>query len=912
VGVRDLEGEPGAPERVDFFVSYTSSDRPWAEWIAWVLEAAGYSVLVQAWDFGPGANFVLEMDRGATISARTVAVLSPAFLESRYTAPEWAAAFREDPGGSGRKLLPVRVRECDPQGLLGSIVHVDVFGIGEDGARQRLLSAAGGERGKPSEMPRFPGSEGPKAVARPATGAAIWNVPPVSGRFVGRESLVSGLAERLSDSDAAALTQVQALHGLGGVGKTRVAIEYAHRFRERYDVVWWVRAENPLTLLGDYAALADALVLPEREEREQEARAAAVTAWLENHPRWLVVFDNAPSPDAVRGVMPQGLGGHVLITSRQHGGWRGIADPLPIDVWSREESLRFLRQRTGDEDAAAATAIAEALGDLPLAIEQAAAYVDSVQITLDGYRRRLQSQAPALFGRGGPSDYEHTIATTWELAFAQLEQDPGCAALMFCCAFYAPERIPRKLFLSEAIAGGMFSAEDGELELDSVISRILSFSLLVADETTLSMHRLVQHVIRNRLADRRDESLATAQQLLIEEFPSGGGDPGTWSRCERLLSHVVAVTAHAADAASVESALLLNRAGLYLTGRGDFGAAADTYERALKALEAVRGPEHPDTLTCRNNVASAYQEAGRLAEATPLYEDTLSARERILGPEHPDTLISANNLARAYRVAGRLAEATPLYEDTLRASERIVGAEHPSTLITRNNLAFAYQESGRLDEALGLYEGILSARERILGREHPDTLISRNNLASAYREAGRLDEAIPLLEDTLSVRERILGPEHPGTLTSRNNLASAYRVADRLAEAIPLLEGTLSARERVLGPEHPDTLISRNNLASAYQASERIAEAIALYEITLSVRERVLGPEHPDTLLSRNNLAHGYKAAGRPDEAVALYEQALADASRSLGADHRFTNAVRTNLEAARASLTPRPSDRET
>ncbi len=313
---------------------------------------------------------------------------------------------------------------------------------------------------------------------------------------------------------------MQTLHGLGGVGKTRVAVEYALRYRERYDVVWWVRAESPLTLLDDFAALADALVLPEREEREQDARAAAVTAWFESHPRWLLVFDNAPSPDAVRGVMPHGRSGHVLITSRQHGGWRGIADPLVIDVWTREESLGFLRQRTGDRDRDSAESLAEALGDLPLALEQAAAYMDSAQISLAGYQRRLQSQAPTLFERGRPSDHEHTIATTWELAFAQLEEDPGCAALMFCCAFLAPERIPRGPFLSDAIADGIFSADDGELALDSAISRVLSWTGVPAPRGR------DDRVVPTRVGvDRRTHPVA--KQSLRRPHARGGGPSST-------------------------------------------------------------------------------------------------------------------------------------------------------------------------------------------------------------------------------------------------------------------------------------------------------------------------------------------------------------------------------------------------
>lgn len=267
-------------------------------------------------------------------------------------------------------------------------------------------------------------------------------------------------------------------------------------------------------MLADYAALADALALAARGEREQDARAEAVRTWLEANGRWLLVFDNAPGPEALHRLMPGTGSGHVLITSRHEGGWRGIADPYPVDVWNRQESAAFLQQRTGDGDQQAADAVADALGDLPLALEQAAAYVDSMQISLAGYRRRLESHAPTLFEHGRLPDYEHTVATTWELAFAELENDSGCAALLFCCAFLAPEQIPRGLFATEAIADGVFAAADGELVLDDAVKRMLVFSLVTGDETYLSMHRLVQHVIRNRLGDQREHWLTLSQHLL--------------------------------------------------------------------------------------------------------------------------------------------------------------------------------------------------------------------------------------------------------------------------------------------------------------------------------------------------------------------------------------------------------------
>ena len=242
------------------------------------------------------------------------------------------------------------------------------------------------------------------------------------------------------------------------------------------------------------------------------------------------------------------------------------------------------------------------------------------------------------------------------------------------------------------------------------------------------------------------------------------------------------------------------------------------------------------------------------SQAIPLYEQTLADRERVLGPDHPDTLTSRNNLAYAYQAAGRLEQAIPLYEQTLADRERVLGPDHPDTLSSRNNLADAYQAAGRLEQAIPLYEQTLADSERVLGPDHPDTLTSRNNLADAYRAAGRLEQAIPLYEQTLADRERVLGPDHPQTLTSRNNLAGAYQAAGRLEQAIPLYEQTLADRERVLGPDHPHTLTSRNNLAYAYQEAGRLEQAIPLYEQTLADRERVLGADHPDTLTSRNKL----------------------------------------------------------
>ena len=347
-----------------------------------------------------------------------------------------------------------------------------------------------------------------------------------------------------------------------------------------------------------------------------------------------------------------------------------------------------------------------------------------------------------------------------------------------------------------------------------------------------------------------------------------------------------------------------NLAGAY-EDVGRFGEAIELCERVLFERERLLGPDHPDTLITRNNLAGAYDSVGRFGEAIELYEQVLAEYERVLGSDHPDTLTVRNNLAGAYKSAGRLAEAVELFEQVLAEYERVLGSDHPDTLAARNNLAGAYYFAGRFGEAIELLGRVLADRVRVLGPDHPDTLTTRNNLAFAYHSAGRFDEAIELYERVLAEQERVLGPDHPDTLTVRNNLAFAYHSAGRFDEAIELFERVLADQERVLGPDHPGTLTTRNSLAGAYEDVGRFGEAIELFERVLADQERVLGPDHPDTLNARDNLALAYDAVGRLAEAINVWEELLPDCRRLLGPEHPLTKLVQKNLEAAKRKMNP-------
>ena len=440
--------------------------------------------------------------------------------------------------------------------------------------------------------------------------------------------------------------------------------------------------------------------------------------------------------------------------------------------------------------------------------------------------------------RTGTSEYPHGLAAAVLLALDAVRAGDGsgvCGTVMDLASVLSAAGVPRAVLHAAGQAGALSKENEaaggvGPEVVDEAVGRLAGSSLLTfsTDGATVTAHRLVMRVIRERLARQGRLAAACQAAATVLQARAGSLQQAWQDRLARrdLVEQILAVHEHAAvfsgeDGSDLTLAVLGLRgwALWFLNELGDSAAQAIAVAEPLLAdQERVLGPDHPDTLTSQNNLAAAYRAAGRAAEAIALHERTLADRERVLGPDHPDTLQSRNNLALAYRAAGRAAEAIALHERTLADRERVLGPDHPDTLGSRNNLALAYEDAGRAAEAIPLHERTLADCERTLGPDHPSTLTSRNNLAAAYQAAGRAAEAIPLLERTLADRERVLGPDHPGTLSSRNNLAVAYRAAGRAAEAIPLHERTLADRERVLGPDHPDTLASRDNLAAARAA----------------------------------------------------------------------------------------------
>jgi len=764
----------------DFFISYNSADKSWAEWTAWTLEEAGYTTVLQAWDFRPGSNFVLEMQRAASEAERTIAILSPAYLDALYTQPEWAAAFVQDPTGEKGTLIPVRVQKCDLKGLLTPIIRIDLVNLDETAAKATLLQGIKQERMKPSVKSAFPGGAQRSITEQPRFPGAlppVWNVPHARNpNFTGREEHLAKLKTALGSGKPAALTQ--AIHGLGGVGKTQLALEYAYRSVVEYDIVWWVRSEETATLAADYASLAKALDLPEKETADQEVIIQAVKQWLEQNPKWLLVFDNAKEAIEVRDYIPGGETGHVLITSRNPI-WRGTSTPLDVNVLERKESVDFLLKRTGYTDREAAAALAEALGDLPLALEQASAYIEQTCMSLAAYHKLFQSRREDLWEEESPPlDYPKSVGATWSLAMDQVgKQSLEGIYLLNLCAYLAPDDIPLELIHGgkEFIPESLAIAVADHIVLNRAIKSLTCYSLIELKDEILSVHRLVQAVTRDRLdGDEKKKWAEAAVRIVNKAFPFDSDDVGTWPVCSRLLPHALAAAEHAEtlDVASDSKERLLNQTGLYLKGRAQFAEEKKICERALANDEAVYGPDHPTVAIDVNNLGNVLRDLGDLEAAKEMYVRALAIDEAAYGPDHPDVAIDVNNLGGVLQALGDLEGAKKMYEWALVIDEAAYGPNHPTVAIRVNNLGLVLKTLGNPEAAKKMYERALSIDEAAYGPDHPTVAMDVNNLGFVLQDIGDMEGAKKMYERALSIFTENLGEDHPNTVIVQNNLDS--------------------------------------------------------------------------------------------------------------------------------------------
>jgi hypothetical protein len=524
----------------------------------------------------------------------------------------------------------------------------------------------------------------------PGSVLRVWNVPARNLGFTGRDEMLAAVRDRLEAGDRAV---VQALQGMGGVGKTQLAIEYAHRFAGAYDVAWWIDAEQP-SLLGDqFAALGAALGCVQAGAGVEAVR-AAVLADLHQRGRWLLVFDNAENPADVRLWLPGG-GGHVLITSRERA-WTEIGAPVEVDVLARAESVAILRDRVAGLGASDADRLADQLGDLPLAVAQAAGFMAETGMPAAGYLDLLRTQAGKLLDQAAP----RSLAAATRLAADRLDRDnPAAAQLAEVCAFLAPEPVPEDLFTGAPgeLPGELAARAADPLAWRQTLAHLARQSLARVDQRGLVLHRLTQAILRDRLTgEQAAATRACSEAVLAAADPGDSANPVMWPRWAQLIPHLLAADLAATDSKDLRW-MACNVCG-YLVARGDIRPAHDLAADLRQHWGDRLGDDHENTRAAATYLAWALRDMGRSAEARELDEDTLARRRRILGEDHPDTLNSASNLATNLSNLGEYQAARELNEDTLARRRRILGEDHPSTLNSANNLAANLRALGAADD----------------------------------------------------------------------------------------------------------------------------------------------------------------------------------------------------------------------
>ena len=701
-----------------------------------------------------------------------------------------------------------------------------------------------------------------KALAETASGRVMpgkpVRLPPRPAFLAGREDLLGDVDTRLTGGDGLG-PRVVVLYGLGGAGKTSVAVEYAHRHLGDVGVAWQFPAEDTTVLAAGFTDLAAQLGIGGSSGGGDPV--AAVHSVLAAFPAgWLLVFDNVPGPEQVREFLPPAGSGRVLITSR-NALWPS-RQAVKVPVLGPDAAARFLVDRSGDPDKQAARALTEELGGLALALEQSAAYIQATGGTLAGYLALFQRRRGDVLGRGGSAGYPGTVATTWSLAFADLEQSaPAAAGLLRLLACCAPEPVPLRLLLqprpaltddlAPAVAEVLAPLLADELAAGDAVAALQQYSLArPAGDGTVSAHRLVQAVTADQMPAALAQGWRRAAASVIEAaIPSGTRQPGTWPACAVLLPHVRAVLDLASNG--------MERIATYLGSSGSYGAARDLFQliNDARSENNAYGPEHRDTLTARGRLAYWTGEAGDAAGARDQFAALLPIEEQVLGPEHPDTLSARGNLARWTGEAGDAAGARNQFAALVPVRERVSGPEHPDTLAARAYLAYWTGRAGDPASARDQFAALVPASVLVLGAEHPSTLAARAYHARWTGETGDAAAARDQFAALVQIRERISGPDHPDTLVARANLARWTGDVGDPAAARDLFAALLLARERVSGAEHPDTLTVRAYLAHWTGEAGDPAAARDLFAALLPVRERVSGPEHPNTVTVRTNLA---------------------------------------------------------
>lgn len=746
----------------------------------------------------------------------------------------------------------------------------------------------------------------------PAPGAApaIWgNVPQRNKNFTGRQDILSQLRQGVVSRVTAVLPH--ALQGMGGVGKTALAIEYAYRYRSDYELVWWIPADQPALVRSSLAALAEPLGLQSASAAGIDTASAAVLNALrrgEPYARWLLIFDNADQPEDLKDVYPDGPG-DVLITSRNHR-WESVVETVPVDVFTRAESTDFLAKRVprgiNKSDAAQ---LAEELGDLPLALEQAGALQAETGMPVEEYLRLLREHAAEIMAEGNPPEYPLSMTAAWKLSVSTLKRHlPQAMELLRCCAFLGPEPIPRDLFRrgTQATDTRVSDLLANPILLARAIRELGRFALVRIDGRTIQVHRLIQALLRGELDPDEQASYRHEVHLILAAgAPKDPDDNSLWPRFAELVAHVASPFTELAGCHNPDVREFALNMVRYLSQSGDQGSSRFFAERFIEQWTKDSGPDDPAVLAAQRHLANALRQLGQYSTAYDLDEVTLGRARKVLGERDLLSLLMMISFGADLRARGDFAAALTLDEESLSLHQAELGAGDPQTLRIMNNLALDFGLNSDYVRARELHQRtFLQQSETTRGVTATDVLISWSGLSRAVRLCGDYAEARDVGEDAYDFGRESLGPEHYLTLLAATDLSIALRrIANSYEDALELAADIYDRRTRLSGEQHPGTLAAAVSLTNIQRTIGQTAQALALAESTVARYPEVYGPDHPYNHACSGNLALLRRVTGDVAGARVLNEAALAGLDNRLTRDHHYSLTVATHLASDLAVL---------
>ncbi len=909
---------------VDVFYSYAHKDEPLREALEKHLALLQHQGYIRQWHdrcIHAGTDWAQAIDVHLNTASLILLLISADFLASPYCYHiEMKRALERHRLGEAR-VIPIIIRPVDWQ----TSPFAELQALPKNGRPitkwknrdEAFQDVAKGLRAVINEM-HAAQSGAQSSSSFPSTQSVYWNVPYHRNPFfTNREKILEELYRALHATTTTAVPR--ALSGMSGVGKTQAIVEYAYRYQHQYQYCFWLSSDTHETLLTDVVTLADQLNLPEKRAQDYQTILRGVKRWLQNHHGWLLIFDNADNLAILRDFLPQQAKGHIVLTTRAYA-LGGLAQRVEVEHMGPEEGALFLLRRAGlltsegalsdasPSDVTAAKAFCELVGGLPLALDQAGAYIEEVSCSVQEYLALFRVRQAALLKRRGgtASDHPESLATTLALSLHKVQQANLAAAdLLRLLSFLQPDEFPEELLTRGATELGpvLQPVVADPLRYHEALKELFRFSLVHREPTTktLTLHRLTQAIVKETLSEPEQREWAgRAVLMLCRAFPNPRYY-ANWDLCQRCLPQMEVAVAlirqwHFVDAESVQ---LLNRVGYYLKRRGRYDEAERLYQHALELGTQVVGEEHPVYAEALFRLGDLFHMRGNYAAAEQCYQRALEIRERVLGPDHPDVALSLHNIALLSDELGKKpSDVEALYLRALAIWEHTLGPDHPDMAEGLNNLASLYRKQRRLTEAEELLKRALLIRKRAFGEESPDLLLSMEALAELYLAQGDDEHAETLLREGLAMCERVLGEAHPHKARFLSNLRELALHRHQYVEAEDYVHQTIAIDAQLLGKDHPYMIEHAADLAHIYALEQRYVEAEQIYQRTLPQAEKTFGAHHAMVATLLTNLADVYVAESKYAEAEPLYERALALQEENPGPDHSEVTAILEKMAA--------------